>query len=97
MRQHGMRRAGEAVFIDVRAGHEHAADYIGIAAGRSADELVVPKRPQRAQIGIERTYSILASEQLDPVAIGMEPDLLRLRTEQLGGFGPLARLGPDQR
>src|SRR3546814_13224725 len=41
--QHRMRRAGDGVFVDPRAGREHAADDVGIVAGGRSEERRVGK------------------------------------------------------
>ena len=60
----------------------------------TAIRLVVLVQPSSA--AIERCFSQLKLI-VDETGCAILSDLLRLRTEQLDGFGPLARLGPDKR
>src|SRR3546814_15469151 len=54
--QHRMRRAGDGVFVDPRAGSEHAADDVGLVAGGSESREHISGGAEAAEIGVARAH-----------------------------------------
>ena len=75
-----MGRARDAVLVHPAAGHEHAADDVGLVARCGDDELVLPELLQPADIRRKRPDGGFIREQVDVVA--------QFRAEHFERFGP---------